>query len=300
MRNKLLSLVFSFFSFTLVAQELNCRVIVNAEQIQTQERSVFREMEIAFSEFMNNQKWTDHEFKVEERINCNIIITLDPEQSNPGLGNFGASVQILSSRPVYNSNYESIVFNFADRDWLFEYVTSQPLQFNENSFTNNLSALLGFYAYVIIGFDFDTFSELGGDEYFRRAANIVTTAQQSGYPGWEQFNSIRNRYWLSENLLNNQMSPIRQALYEYHINGLDIIQEQPAEARVNISNCLKKVLNVNQARPRAILTISFLDAKSNELAQIFSEGDPALRRNVFNLLVNLDPTKREMFQPLLK
>lgn len=300
MRNSFLSTILILIGLGAWGQELNCRVIINDEQVQTQERSIFPEMELAFSEFMNNQKWTDHDFAVDERINCNIIITLDPEQSDPSLGNFGASVQILSSRPVFNSDYESIVFNFADRDWLFEYVASQPLQFNENSFTNNLSALLGFYAYVIIGFDFDTFSEMGGDPYFRKAANIVNTAQQSGYPGWEQFNSIRNRYWLSENLLNNQMQPVRMALYEYHIKGLDIIQEQPDEARTNISNSLKKVLNVNQARPRAILTISFMDAKSNELAQIFSQGDPSLRRNVFNLLVNIDPTKREMFQPLIK
>ncbi len=299
---KLIFLISFLLLGPLVAftQELNCRVIINDERINTNERSVFREMEIAFAEFMNNQKWTEQDFTVEERINCNIILTLDPEQTNPGLGNFGANVQILSSRPVYNTNYESIVFNFADRDWIFEYVSSQPLQFNENSFTNNLSALLAFYAFVIIGFDFDTFSELGGDPYFRDAANIINTAQQSGYPGWEQFNSIRNRYWLSENLLSNQMTPLREAQYAYHLTGLDILHEKPDEARTNISNALKKVLNVNQARPRSILTISFMDAKSNEIAQIFSEGDPNLRRNVFNLLVNIDPTKRETFQPLLE
>ncbi len=299
MRSKFLVIVFiiPLFGYT---QELNCRVIINSDRIQTNERAIFSEMERSFSEFLNNQKWTDDEFAIEERIDCNIIITLDPEQSDPGLGRFGASVQILSSRPVYNSDYKTIVFNFADRDWVFEYVTSQPLQFNPNTFTNNLSAILGFYAYVIIGLDYDTFSPKGGDPYFQQAANIVSSAQQSGYPGWEQFNSIRNRYWLSENLLNNQMAPIREALYEYHLKGLDIFQEKPQEARQNISNSLKKILNVNQARPRAILTITFMDAKSNEIAQIFSEGDPALRRNVFNLLVNIDPTKRQTFQPLLE
>ena len=284
----------------LIGQELNCRVIINDDRVQTNERAIFREMETAFSEFLNNQKWTADEFTAEERINCNIILTLDPEGTNAGTGNFSASVQILSSRPVYNSSYETILLNFADRDWNFEFVQSQPLQYNENSFVNNITSLLSYYAFMILGFDYDSFSELGGTQYFQKAAQVVTNSQQSGYQGWEQFNSIRNRYWLSENVMNNQFEPLRKALYEYHIKGLDIFQEKPEEGRKNIANSLKKVLNVNQARPRSIMTISFLDAKTNELAQIFSEGDPAIRRNTFNLLVNIDPTKREAFQSMIR
>ncbi len=281
-------------------QELNCRVIVNDERIQTTERAIFREMEVAFSDFMNNTKWTNEEFKTHERINCNIVVNLDPESTEPNIGKYAASVQILSSRPVYNTGYETILMNFADRDWSFEYVSSQPLQFNENTFVNNITSLLAYYAFTIIGFDYDSFSQLGGDPYFQKAAQIVTNAQQTGYPGWEQFNSIRNRYWLSENLLNSQMEPLREALFEYHLKGLDIFEENPEEARKTIFNSLKKVLNVNQARPRSILTITFIDAKSSELAQIFSEGEPSVRRNAYNLLVNIDPTRRDQFQPMIK
>ena len=300
MSSSLLIVFLSFVSFSLAAQELNCRVVINADRIQTTERSIFPEMEVGFSDFMNNTKWTEDEFKIHERINCNVILTLDPESSDPATGRYAASVQILSSRPVYNSSYETILFNFADRDWVFEYVQSQPLQYNDNSFVNNITSLLAFYAYVVIGFDYDSFSPKGGEPYFQKAGRVITNAQQTGYPGWEQFNSVRNRYWLSENLLNSQMAPLRQAAYEYHLNGLDIFHDDPAQARQNIFEALKKILNVNQARPRSILTITFLDSKASELAKIFGEGEPGVRRNAYNLLVNIDPTKRDTFEPMIK
>ena len=283
-----------------MAQELLCKVTVNAERIQITERKVFTDMEKAFTDFMNDTKWTEHEFKNEEKINCNIVITLDPEFSDPLSGKYSASVQIISSRPVYNTNYESVVFNFGDKDWAFEYLPSQPLFFNPNSFTSNITSLLAYYAYMILGFDYDTFEKMGGDPYFKMAWQIVNLTQQQGYPGWDQFNTIRNRYWLAENVLQTQMKPLREAYYDYHITGMDIFAEKPEEARDNISASLKKLLNANQARPRAIYTISFIDAKTNELNQIFSQGDPALRRNVYNLLINIDPTKRETFAGMIK
>jgi hypothetical protein len=207
---------------------------------------------------------------------------------------------VLSSRPVFNSNYETILFNFADRDWSFGYVISQPILFNENTFIDNISSLLSYYAYIIIGLDYDSFSEMGGDPYFDLAWRIVTNAQNSGFPGWEQFNSVRNRYWLTENLINNQMAPLRKASYEYHLKGLDTFYETPDEARKTISNSLKKVLNVNQVRPRSILTITFLDAKTDELSRIFAQGDPTIRKATYNMLVNIDPTIRESIQSMIK
>ena len=256
-------------------------------------------MEIAFSEFLNNTKWTSDLFKVEERINCNIIITLN-DQSDPALGKYQASVQVLSSRPIYNTNHETILLNFADRDWTFEYVSSQPIIYNENSFIDNLSSLLSYYALIIIGLDYDSFGKLRGEAYFNLAWRVVTNAQNSGYNGWDQFNSIRNRYWLVENLLNAQMKPIREASYQYHLQGLDHFLETPEEARKMISESIQKILKVNQARPRSILTISFLDAKTDELSQIFSKGDPSLRKRTYNMLVNIDATKRSDFAKMIK
>ena len=296
---KLFTLIFFLIPSLLLSQELNCRVIVNAEAIQSSDPSTITEMEIAFSEFLNNTKWTSDLFKVEERINCNIIITLN-DQSDPALGKYQASVQVLSSRPIYNTDHETILLNFADRDWTFEYVSSQPIIYNENSFIDNLSSLLSYYALIIIGLDYDSFGKLRGEAYFNLAWRVVTNAQNSGYNGWDQFNSIRNRYWLVENLLNAQMKPIREARYQYHLQGLDHFLETPDEARKMISESIQKILKVNQARPRSILTISFLDAKTDELSQIFSKGDQSLRKRTYNMLVNIDATKRSDFAKMIK
>jgi len=279
------------------AQELNCRVVVNADQVQTTERSIFQEMEVIFAEFMNNRRWTEDQYDQEERINCNLILTISQQ---PSIGRFEASVQVLSSRPVFNTDYESVLMNFADRDWTFEYVASQPIQFSENTFLDNISSLLAYYAYMIIGFDYDSFSELGGEDYFQKAWQVVINAQQSGYPGWEQFNSIRNRYWLAENLLSNEMEPIRRAQYQYHRQGMDLLSEQPDDAHKSILESLGQIQKANNARPRSILTISFLDAKSDELAQIFSTGNPSERREAYNILTNIDPTKSEVFEVMIK
>ena len=296
---KLCALIFFLIPSLLLSQELNCRVIVNAQAIQSSDPSTITEMEVAFSEFLNNTKWTSDQFKLEERINCNIILTLN-DQSDPTLGKYQASVQVLSSRPIYNTNHETILLNFADRDWTFEYVSSQPIIYNENSFIDNLSSLLSYYALVIIGLDYDSFGKLRGEAYFNLAWRVVTNAQNSGYNGWDQFNSIRNRYWLVENLLNAQMKPIREASYQYHLQGLDHFLETPEEARKMISESIQKILKVNQARPRSILTISFLDAKTDELSQIFSKGDLSLRKRTYNMLVNIDATKRSDFSNMIK
>lgn len=297
---KILVFIFFLSSLGVCAQELNCRVVINAQQIQTTERNIFTDMESAFSQFLNNRKWTDDEFGQEERIDCNIIITLDPNESTPPSGRWGASVQILSSRPVFNSDYETVVFNFADRDWQFEYLQSQPLQFNINSFTSNLTSLLAYYAYTIIGLDYDTFSELGGTRHFQTANQIVLNAQNSNYQGWSQFNSTRNRYWLNENLLSSNFEPLRKAIYSYHLQGLDIFAEDPEKARENIMTGLKAIQTANQSRPRSILTISFLDAKSEELSQIFREGTPTQKKQSFEILSKIDPSKSDTFKKIME
>ncbi|MEM9325583.1 MAG: DUF4835 family protein [Bacteroidota bacterium] len=293
------SLIVGILALSLkgIGQELNCRVIVNAQQIQTSERAIFQEMEVAFAEFINGRAWTGDQFDLEERINCNLIINVS---NMPGIGRFEASVQILSSRPVFNTDYESVLLNFADRDWSFEYVSAQPLQFNENTFTNNITSMLAYYAYVIIGLDYDSFGELGGEPYFQSAWQVVLNAQQSGFQGWEQFNSIRNRYWFAENLLSNQLEPIRRAYYTYHRMGMDVLNEKPDEARTQILECLKLLQEANEVRPRSILTIAFLDAKSDELAQVFSTGSLTVRRQAYNILTEIDPTKAELFQVMIK
>lgn len=297
---KFISIFLLFLALAAQSQELNCRVVINAQRIQSTERNIFTEMETAFSQFLNNRKWTEDEFDVEERIDCNLIITLDPNESEPSSGKWGASVQIVSSRPVYNSSYETVLFNFADRDWQFDYVLSQPLQFNENSFTSNITSLLAYYAYTVIGLDYDTFEELGGTRFYQIANQIVVNAQNSNYPGWSQFNSVRNRYWLNENLLSSNFEPLRIALYNYHLHGLDIFMEKPEEARENILTGLRQIHVINRSRPRSILTISFLDAKSEELAQVFKEGNPTQKKEAYDILTKLDPGNTDTFKKILE
>lgn len=270
---------------------------VNAIQIESTERQVFREMEVEFAKFLNDRKWADERFENNERISCGVNITLE---SQPSLGNFSATVQVIAARPVYNSSYEAVLINFADRDFNFEYTESQPLDFQPTTFISNITSMLGFYAYMILGYDYDSFEKLGGQKYYEVAWATVNNAQQSGYTGWDQFNSIRNRYWLSENTMDQIMEPMREAMYEYHLQGLDLMVDQPDEARSNILAALKKVQAVNRSKPRSIMIISFLDAKLDELVSIFSEADLGQRREVYEILKSLDPARTEEFGKIIK
>lgn len=279
-----------------MAQELNCLVKINADQVETTERRVFKDMETAFRQFMNDRKWTDDTYEQDERINCVLNITID---QMPSIGNFRATVQIQSARPVFNTNYETILLNFADRDWQFEYVESQPLDFNDNIFLSNLTSMLAYYAYIILGMDYDSFSELGGTDYYQKALDIVTNAQQSNRPGWEQIGSNRNRYWLVENFTNTQMEEVRRGLYTYHRLALDTFSDEPEGSRKEVLKVLQSVQKVRQNNPNSILVISFMDAKSDELINIFSEGNIQVRRQAYDILALLDPSKREDFKAII-
>ncbi len=281
---------------TVSGQELNCNVVVNADQVQTSERGVFTDMETALSQFMSTRKWTSDIFAPEERINSNIIITID---KMPSIGTFSATVQIQASRPIYGTNYESIIFNFADRDWQFEYVESQPLEFNENVFQNNLVSMLAYYAYIIIGMDYDSFGENGGTPYFRKAQNIVNNAQQSNRTGWDSFGSTRNRYWLAENLNNGQMAAMRKGMYQYHRLALDTYDSDQESSRATILENLKEMKKVKDRYPNAILIISFMDAKTDELINIFSKGSLQVRREAFDVLSKLDPTQTDKLKTIV-
>src|SRR5690606_8680617 len=179
----------------LSAQQLNFTVTINSDRANTQERDVFNTMKTSFEQFLNSRSWVEDEFRPEERIKGSLLITIN---EMPSVGLFNATVQIQTTRPVYGSNYESLLFNFADRNWTFEYVEAQPLEFNRFNFLDNISSLLAFYAYIAIGLDYDSFSERAGDPYFEIANNIVSNAQKSPRPGWSQNPSDRrNRYWLT-------------------------------------------------------------------------------------------------------
>ena len=279
------------------AQDLNCDVTVNADQIQTTDRNVFQDMEITIENFMNGRDWTPDEFAVEERIKCSLSITL---VDMPSIGSFKATVQIRSSRPIYNTNYESIIFNFADRDWAFTYVESMPLDFNQNSYTSNLTSMLAFYAYVILGLDYDSFGDLSGNLYYQTAQVITNNAAQSGLPGWSALESTRSRYALIDDLTNQQMQALRHGLYKYHRLGLDVFEDDPESARANVLEVLESIRVIKSRYPSSIFVISFFDSKTDELVNIFDQATMQEKRKAYNLLVELNPNKTDVYSKIIK
>jgi hypothetical protein len=296
MRNILFILI-AASPFTGSAQELKCNVTVNASQIQTSDAGIFKDMENAIEQFMNGRKWTNDTYKNHEKINCNFLITIS---KMPSIGSFSASVQVQSARPVFNSNYSSLLFNFADREWEFEYIESLPLEYNDNTYTSNLTSMLALYAYLIIGLDYDSFSELGGTPYYQRALSVVNNAQQSNLPGWQAIGSNRNRYWIVENLNNPQMVDLRKAIYTYHRQGLDTFESNPDQSREIILNGLKDIKKVRDVNPNAILVVSFFDAKGKELANIFSDGNIQVRRQAYDIIMAIDPSNRSNYEKILQ
>jgi Domain of unknown function (DUF4835) len=278
-------------------QDLDCDVIIDSEQIQTTDRVVFQDMERAIENFMNGRDWTPDEFRTEERIKCSLSITL---VTMPTIGNFTATVQVRSSRPIYNTNYESIILNFADRDWAFTYVESQPLEFNINSYTSNLTSMLAFYAYIILGLDYDSFGELSGSQYYQQAQVIVNAATQSSFPGWSSLESTRNRYALLEDLTNNQIEPLRIGIYKYHRLGMDVFESDPETTRSVVLDVLESIRAIKERYPSSIFVISFFDAKADELVNIFDQASIQDKRKAYNLLTELNPNKTDVYNKIIK
>lgn len=284
-----------FFGTSLFGQELLCKVTVNADRISTTDRGIFTDMEKAFAQFLNTRKWTNDTFKDYERISCNLFINIS---EMPSIGNFRASVQVTAARPVFGSNYQSVLFNFADRDWDFEYIESLPLEYNDNAFITNLTSMLAFYAYVIIGADYDTFSELGGNPYFQKALLVVNNAQSSNRSGWQPLGSNRTRYALIESFTNPQNTEMRKALYRYHRLCLDNFSKKPDESRQIALDALKEVQKTFKINPTSILVISFFDTKAPELVNVFSGGSLPIRREAFDILSTID-SKRNIYQKIM-
>ena len=298
MNNTIASVILLFLlSIPSYSQELNCKVVVNADRVQTTERGIFTDMQTSFAQFMSTTKWTNDIFQAFERIHCNLNITIE---SMPSIGSFNATVHIQSARPAFGTNYESLLLNFADRDWQFEYTQSQPLEYNDNAYSSNLVSMLSFYAYIILGIDYDSFAKMSGDPWFNKAQNILNLAQSSNRTGWQAFDSNRNRYWLIENLTNVQMAPVREGIYNYHRLGIDKMVEDQDGARQQILDVLKEILKVNSLKPNSILIISFFDAKSDELLQVFSQGNMQVRREAYDIITKIDPTKIDRFQAIIQ
>ena len=290
--------IFLFIQKSLFAQELQCNVIVNDQQVQTQERQIITGMRDAIAQFMNTTEWTKDKFREFERIKCNILITLTGD-TQVSEGRYTATVQIQSLRPIYGTDYLSPMLTFFDRSFAFEYQPSQPLIFAENANTTNLTAMLAYYAYTILAFDYDSFANQGGNAVMPRILNILNNSQQAGYSGWTS-GDTRNRYWISENLNNPQFLPFREGLYQYHRLAMDIFNKNPEEARKKIVEVLQKIKQVNQTRPSSVIINAFFDSKADEIVNLFTEGSPAVVKQAVDILVSVDPTNATKYRALLK
>jgi hypothetical protein len=293
-------LVFLYvFAQAVHAQELNFTVIINSDRSRIQNTDVFNQMKSSFEQFLNGRSWSNDEFRPEERIKGNLLITINEV---PQIGFYSATVQVQVVRPVYGTNYESLIFNYADRNWNFEYLESQPLEFNRFTFLNNISSLLAFYAHIAMGIDYDSFSSRGGNPYFEVANDIVNNAQQSGRPGWVQTQGDRrSRYWLINDIyVSTVYGPIRDAYYLYHRQGMDLIQVDPDTAYKNILEAIRLVTEANKLQPNGIFTIAFVDAKSDEIAKILKNAPFEIRDEAVKLLLQVDPNNARKYNELLR
>ena len=283
----------------IYSQELNCNVQVSAQKIQGSNRQVFESMQRDIYEFMNNTVWTNHVFSYAERIECSIIINLTDQFS---ADEFRGTIQVQLKRPIFNTTYNSTMLNFMDNNFQFRYVEFQPLEFDPNSYRSSLVSVLAYYAYMIIGFDYDSYSTLGGTEFFQVAEKIVTNAQNASEPGWKPYDGSRNknRYWLVKNTLDKEYEGVRRFIHEYNINGLDKMESRTAEARTSIAESLKLLLDVYRAKPDPYMYLLqvILESKTDELVNIFSEAFPEEKSRVIQILIEIDPGNKTKYEKI--
>lgn len=268
MRNILFSVFLLFIVLGASAQELNCAITVNSDQVGQTNQQIFRTLERSLNDFVNKTKWTNRTYRENERVNARMFITVTQYESD----RFEANIQIQSTRPVFNTTYESPVFNYKDNAFNFQYQEFQPLVYNPNNFDSNLLGVISYYVYMILGLDADTFSLEGGNDFYRQAQNIVTQAQSSSYSGWSQETGDRSRFELVDNLLSNSFREYRIAMYNYHRKGLDILADNNSTGKQIIAGSLRLFETLISRRPNAFLIQTFFDAKSEEIQNIFSDG----------------------------
>ncbi len=249
-------------------QELNAQFVVNADLVNQTNQQIFETLERSLNEFINSQSWSNQDFFPQEKITCSFVLNL----SSYNASKFEGTLQIQSQRTIFDSNYDSPLLNFLDKDISFTYQEFQPLFFSPASFESNLVSLISFYVYIIMGINADSLRFKGGDPYFEQAQRIVNLSQQSGALGWKQNDSNRNRFWLSDTMRSNTFREYREALYTYHRKGLDLMTEKPLDAKKNIIKALLPLENLYDRRPNAMLLQMFFDAKADEIVNLFSDG----------------------------
>lgn len=290
------------FVTTALAQELNCTVTLNYNQLfsqQNTDNANLNQLKNVISDFINARRWTNDNFSPEERINFKLNINLI---RSPKQGDYEGTAQLIVTRPVYGTNYETVVLNYVDRFFNFSYLPSNPMYFTENTYSDELTHMLAFYSYIVLALDYDSFSKLGGNPYVQRAFQLVNIAQNNSGSSstWRSSSDLRSRFWLIDNLMNQQIMPFRESIYTYHRLGLDTFVENPIAARQQIINVLNSIQQVSRLMPTSVLINSFLDAKGEEIYKIMNEASKDEKQKTFTVLSQIDPAKTEMYRKLLQ
>jgi len=277
------------------AQELKCQVQVVFLQVQGQgiDNRVFNTLQTSIFEFMNNRKWTNDNFTNIERIDCNILINLTKIVS-PGV--YQGTIEVQSRRPVYKSSYTSVLLNYLDNNFSFSYIENQPLTYSENTYTDNLTAILAFYAYFILGLDYDSYSLKGGTPYFQKALGIVNNVPSDVEGEWTS--GDRNRYWMINNLLDATYIPLRDCMYNYHRLGLDIMYDKKEEGLKTITTSIENLQKIHAIKPASYSMQIFFNAKSDEVINIFTGAPPEIKTRIVPILNRIDPTNSNKYMKI--
>lgn len=298
MRSRILLPLLLLFPFAQVqAQEFNCKVSVIAPKIQSTPDRVWKSMETSITELMNTRRWTNLNFNPGERIDCNMLLTINEQSS---ADRFSGSLQVIYSRPVYGSDYLSPVIDIVDNNVQFTFLENTLIEFSPERFTSNLSSVIAFYAYYILGVDGDTFSPMGGSDFYRMAQTVVSNAQNASESGWKAFEDQKNRYWLVDNQQQGAFRPLRQFLYDYHRNGFDEMVTDVAKGRKACAAAIESLKSVHQAKPSSYNLQVLFNAKYNELVELFKGSDPQERAKVYNTLQIIDPGHINQYMGMMK
>ncbi len=303
-RKSVLVFLFLLSAALSQGQEIQARLTVITSKVSTQvDKKVFQTLQTALTNFLNNRRWTTDVFQPSEKIQCNFLLNIDQD-----LGNniYKGKLTVQAARPVYNTTYDSPIMNFLDDNIDFRYVEFQPIEFNENRIQGNdplaanITAILAYYVNLILGIDYNSFSLRGGDVYFQKAWNIVNNAPESGNKinGWKSFESLRNRYWLAENLNNNRFALVHDAMYSYYRTGMDIFYENEDAGRTGILNSLNFLNTINTENPNSMFMQFFFQGKSNELVKVFSKANAEQKARAKELLTRLDITNGAAYKEL--
>lgn len=289
-------LMILFSSTVLYAQEFNVTVQVTSPMVEGTEKKIFETLQQELYDFVNNTRWTNYNYKPEERIEGTILITVESRSGE----DFKGKMNLALRRPVFKSSYNTTLFNYLDRDFDFKYVEFQALEYSDNVFTSNLTSAIAYYLYVYLGLDGDSFAKNGGSPYYAKAQNIVNMGQNAREKGWKAFESQKNRYWLIENLTNPTYASIREAMYRYHRMGLDLMADDVEAGRAGINESLELLRKANRERPGLFLLQLFLEAKRDELVNIYSQASPMDKTRAVNILKEIDPANSNRYQKILE